>query len=159
MGFHHKTPRQCSWQIIVWVPPRRSSFNRQTSVFTSCSRVLLPWEWTPNWCTGTAQLTVVHLLVLAREHSLPGAMRMRETMESHSHYTLKESLLYHIATINTPLKHKKLDTWVVQWLSVCLQLKAWPRGPEIKSHTGLPAWSLLLPLPVSLPLSVPLMNK
>ena len=29
----------------------------------------------------------------------------------------------------------------------------------IESHIGLLAWSLLLPLPVSLPLSVPLMNK
>ena len=27
-------------------------------------------------------------------------------------------------------------------------------GPRIESHIGLPAWSLLLPLPVSLPLSV-----
>ena len=32
-------------------------------------------------------------------------------------------------------------------------------GSGIESHIGLPAWSLLLPLPVSLPLSVPLMNK
>ena len=33
--------------------------------------------------------------------------------------------------------------------------------PRIESHVGLPAWSLLLPLPVSLPLSfsVSLMNK
>ena len=27
-------------------------------------------------------------------------------------------------------------------------------GPGIESHVGLPAWSLLLPLPVSLPLSL-----
>ena len=32
-------------------------------------------------------------------------------------------------------------------------------GPGIESHVGLPAWSLLLPLPVSMPLSVPFMNK
>ena len=32
-------------------------------------------------------------------------------------------------------------------------------GSRIESHVGLPAWSLLLPLPVSLPLSVSLMNK
>ena len=50
-------------------------------------------------------------------------------------------------------------TWVAQWLSLCLWLKAGPWGPGIESHIGLPAWSLLLPLPVSLPLSVSLMNK
>ena len=31
--------------------------------------------------------------------------------------------------------------------------------PGIGSHIGLPAWSLLLSLPVSLPLSLSLMNK
>ena len=44
--------------------------------------------------------------------------------------------------------------WLAQWLSPCL----WPRAqswrPGIKSHVGLPAWGLLLPLPVSLPLFV-----
>ena len=35
-----------------------------------------------------------------------------------------------------------------------------PRGPGIESCIGLPAWSLLLPLPVSLPsVCVSLMNK
>ena len=48
-------------------------------------------------------------------------------------------------------------TWVVQWLTLCLWLRAWSRGPGIKSHIGLPAGSLLLPLPMSLPRS--LMNK
>ena len=32
-------------------------------------------------------------------------------------------------------------------------------GPGIKSNTGLPTGTLLLPLPVSLPLTVSLMNK
>ena len=41
-------------------------------------------------------------------------------------------------------------TLVAQWLGVCL----WLRGPGIESHITLPAGSLLLPLPVSLPLSV-----
>ena len=35
----------------------------------------------------------------------------------------------------------------------------WDPGPGIESNIGLPAWSLLLLLPVSLPLSVSLMNK
>ena len=51
------------------------------------------------------------------------------------------------------------DTWVAQWLSICLQLRAWSRGPGIKSHIGLTAGSLLLTLPMSLPLCVFLMNK
>ena len=52
------------------------------------------------------------------------------------------------------------DTGVAQWLRVCLWLRSWsPWGPGIKSHNGLPAWSLLLPLPMSLPLYVSLMNK
>ena len=46
-----------------------------------------------------------------------------------------------------------------QWLSIC----PWPGArswrPGIESPIGLPAWSLLLPLPVSLPLSVSLMNE
>ena len=32
-------------------------------------------------------------------------------------------------------------------------------GARIEPHITLPAWTLLLPLPVSLPLSVSLMNK
>ena len=39
------------------------------------------------------------------------------------------------------------DPWVAQWFSTC------PR-PRIESHVRLPAWSLLFPLPVSLPLSL-----
>ena len=53
------------------------------------------------------------------------------------------------------------DAWVVQWLSVCLRLRVLSWSPEIESHIGLLAGSLLLPLPMSLPfyLSVSLMNK
>ena len=43
-------------------------------------------------------------------------------------------------------------TGVTQWLSVCLWLRSW--GPGIESHIRLHTGSLLLPLPVSLPLSV-----
>ena len=58
------------------------------------------------------------------------------------------------------LKGKKFrGHWVAQWLSICLWLRVWPWGPEIESHIGLPAEGLLLPLPVSLPLSGSLMNK
>ena len=43
---------------------------------------------------------------------------------------------------------------VAQQLSICLRPRAWSWRPRIESHIGLPAWSLLLPLPVSLPLSL-----
>ena len=34
-----------------------------------------------------------------------------------------------------------------------------PGVPRIESHVGLPAWSLLLPLPISLPLSLCVFHK
>ena len=43
---------------------------------------------------------------------------------------------------------------VAQRLSICLWLRAWSQSPGIKSCSRLPAWSLLLPLPMSLPFSV-----
>ena len=47
-----------------------------------------------------------------------------------------------------------VDPWVDQRFGACL----WPRAccwsPGVESHVRLPAWSLLLPLPVSLPLSL-----
>ena len=52
---------------------------------------------------------------------------------------------------NWQSKKKKIQgTWVAQRLIL---------GPGIESHIRLLAGSLLLPLPMSLPLSVPLMNK
>ena len=62
------------------------------------------------------------------------------------------------------MKEQKLcswDTWVAQWLSICFWPRAWSPGPGIKSHVRLPTGSLLLPLLISLPLSlsVSLMNK
>ena len=50
-------------------------------------------------------------------------------------------------------------TWVVQWLSIHLWFRLWSHGPEIESHIKLPIGKLLLPLPMSRPLSVSLMNK
>ena len=44
----------------------------------------------------------------------------------------------------------KGDTWVAQWLTVYLWLRLWSWGPGIESCIGLPAGSLLLPLPMSL---------
>ena len=44
------------------------------------------------------------------------------------------------------------DPWVAQRFGTRLWPRAWSWGPGIKSHIGFLAWSLLLPLPVSLPL-------
>ena len=53
------------------------------------------------------------------------------------------------------------DAWVAQRLSNCLWLRVWSWNPGIESCIGLPAWGLLLPPPMFLPLSlaVSLMNK
>ena len=45
-------------------------------------------------------------------------------------------------------------TWVAQWLSGCLWLRSGSQGPGIESCIRLSAASLLLPLPMSLPLSL-----
>ena len=60
---------------------------------------------------------------------------------------------------NNYSKLKAQANWVAQWLSVFLGLRAWSLGPGIESRIRLPAWSLLLSLPVSLPLPLCLMNK
>ena len=46
------------------------------------------------------------------------------------------------------------DAWVAQWLSICLQLRLWSWVWGLSPRIGLPAGSLLLPLSVSLPLSL-----
>ena len=51
-------------------------------------------------------------------------------------------------------KKKTRDARVAQWLRASLWLRVWSWSPRIKSHIRVPAWSLLLPLPVSLPLSL-----
>ena len=51
------------------------------------------------------------------------------------------------------------DVWVAQWLSICLLLRAWSWSSRIESHNGLLAWSLLLPLLVSVSLCLSWINK
>ena len=48
------------------------------------------------------------------------------------------------------------DPWVAQRFGACLWPRARSWSPGIESHVRLPAWSLLLPPPVSLPLSLSL---
>ena len=50
------------------------------------------------------------------------------------------------------LKENEWDAWVAQQLSICLPAQGVMLVLGIESHVGLPARSLLLPLPVSLPL-------
>ena len=45
------------------------------------------------------------------------------------------------------------NPWVAQRFSACLRPREWSWSPGIESCIRLPTWSLLLPLPVSLPLS------
>ena len=51
-------------------------------------------------------------------------------------------------------KWKSWEAWVAQWFSICLWLRSWSWGPVIKSCTRLPRGSMLLSLPMSLPLCV-----
>ena len=46
------------------------------------------------------------------------------------------------------------NPWVAQRFSTCLRPREWSWSPGIEFRVRLPAWSLLLPLPVSLPLCV-----
>ena len=56
--------------------------------------------------------------------------------------------------LRTDIKSQQGDTWVAQQLSACLRPRARSWSPGINSHIGLPAWSLFLSLPMSLPLCV-----
>ena len=70
----------------------------------------------------------------------------------------KNNCKSHILMIGMSKMNRHLgDPWVAQWFSACLPPRAWSWSPRIESCTRLPAWSLLLPLPLSL--SVSLMNK
>ena len=65
-------------------------------------------------------------------------------------------------TVHIKKKKKKGDPWVAQRFGACLWPRARSRSLGIESHVGLLAWSPLLPLPVSLPLSplsMTIMNK
>ena len=55
------------------------------------------------------------------------------------------------------VKHGE-DPWVAQRFSACFRLRVQSWSPRIESRVRVPAWSLLLPLPVSLPLSAFLMQ-
>ena len=62
---------------------------------------------------------------------------------------------------NSSLSKTSGQSWWLSGLAPALGPGRDPGVPRIESHVGLPAWSLLLPLPVSLPLSlcVSFMNK
>ena len=67
-----------------------------------------------------------------------------------------------VYALQNPWDHERdapWGTWVAQQLSLCLWLRSLSQDPGIESRIGLLAGSLLLPLPVSLPLSLFVMNK
>ena len=73
------------------------------------------------------------------------------------HYTSKnDSVRKSIKFLSKLLNVGHLGGSVVERL---LSTQVVIQGPGIESHVRFPAWSLLLPLPVSLPLSLSLMNK
>ena len=51
-------------------------------------------------------------------------------------------------------KERFWDAWVAQWLNIFLGLRVWTWGPRMESCIGFPVGSLLLPLPMSLTLSM-----
>ena len=61
---------------------------------------------------------------------------------------------FQFATHSLSLTTAGRGTLVAQWLSGCLWLRAWPWGPENESCIRFPTGSLLLPLLMSLQLSV-----
>ena len=76
------------------------------------------------------------------EHLQEG--RGRSERKSFFKHRIPQGKLYFLWCCPTDRKQKERATWVAQWLSVCLWPRSWPRGPEIESHIGLPAGSLLL---------------
>ena len=59
-----------------------------------------------------------------------------------------------IYTINTNKFKQEVGPLGGQWFGTCLWPRAGSWSPGIEFHIGLLAWSLLLPLPVCLPLSL-----
>ena len=79
---------------------------------------------------------------------------MEATQVSTDTWIDKKDVVYTYNRILLSYKNEILqDAWVAQWLSVCFPLRAWSRGPGIKSHIR---ESPLLPLPMCLPLSLSL---
>ena len=64
------------------------------------------------------------------------------------------SSLIKLGEITAKKKKNSRGVWVTQWLSICLWLKAWSQGPGMESRIRLPTESLLLPLLMSLLLSL-----
>ena len=74
----------------------------------------------------------------------------------HFSYT-RSHITYNVLTLKpdpSELYSSSRNGSVAQQLSFCLWLRAWSQGAGIDSHMGPPAWSLLLPLPVSASFSV-----
>ena len=98
--------------------------------------------WRSLLFSGFTELLQKHFIALVNHPGVPFLTPSLFTAITHPW----ASVLYHLKTAISG------SPWVAQWFSACLPPRAWSWGPGIESHLGLPAWSLLLPLPVSLPL-------
>ena len=98
--------------------------------------------------------------------------RIRVSYQKYSEYPSQSPLTpkgYPLHWLNTKLYFTCLLNFTTKkacgrkpgWLrlNICLWLRVWFRGPGMESHIRLPMRSLLLLLPVSLSLSMSLMNK
>ena len=118
----------------------------------------ISWSVLSSWggFTGMSDAYTMSTTCARTEESFKNAPEERVQAVSRG---CKMSDLTHESHIQSQIKSQSWGTWVAQRLSVCLQLRLWSRGPGIKFHIRLPTESLLLPLPMSLPLCVSFMNK
>ena len=86
-------------------------------------------------------------------------LRFRAIKESVGYYRVIQSIgsILQVVSLEYALSVEKRDLgdpWVAQRFGACLwpRMRFWSLG--IEYHVGLPAWSLLLPPPVSLPHSL-----
>ena len=126
----------------------------------------LLWADTTNLGQATVNITI--LTQIPSHAILSALLQYQEKLMAFFEYALLGTylpllpfsswMLYIHKSSPSSKKLHVLRYWVAQWLSGCLGLKAWSQSPRIESHIGVPAWSLLLSLPVSLPFSLSWIN-
>ena len=114
--------------------------------------LFFPERW--EQCTKLTRLFLFHSLLPA--DSTFNLLMSKEALKGVG-ITGTFPLCHHFQLKFREATHEKgyeRDAWVAQRFRACLQPRVWSWGPGIESHVGLPAWSLLLPLPVSLSVCV-----
>ena len=121
------------------------------------------WVWNPSrslQCVFISLYSCCNHTKLSRTFEQLTLLSLLAACNSVLRDTTLWDRLYLFAKNISYIKKRNLgDPWVAQWFSICLWPRAWSWSPRIKSHIGLPTRSLLLPLPVSLPLSMSLVNE